>query len=167
MGFWKVMSNMAQGKPAFEVPDDSKEQSQAVTDQNKPSTPPTTAANGQKIIPQLSLEHCKPHVHGSTMLVTAWITNTSEVEIELDKVTMLGQKIEIDRRLTPQQSHEIQLYKGQIPTNDSSHKANIYYKTFRDGDYFCADYMIEYSYEDDGTYVVEYLHPENYGVRDI
>lgn len=166
MGFWKVVGNMVKGKPAFEAPVDPSEQPQTQVPDRQTSAPPATA-KGKKVIPQLSIEHCKSHVDGSHMQVTAWVTNTSAVEIELDKVTILGQKIEIDRRLTPQQSHEIKLYDGEVPTSDSAHKANIYYKTYREGDYFCADYMIEYSYEADGTYTIEDLHPENYGVRDI
>lgn len=165
MGFWKVMTNMAQGKPAFETPDNSKNQPSA----NQAPSPvdPAPTASVPKVVPTISITHCKSHINGSRMEVHAWVTNTSAVEIELEKVSLLSQTTQIDRRLNPEQAHEIKLYDGRIPADDSAHKANIYYQDFRANDYFCADFVIEYNFESDGVYTIEDLKPENYGVRDI
>lgn len=167
MGFWKALGKMAQGKPVFETPTDPA---------NQPTTPvtgqtaadPLHDAHGKKIIPMIKIEHCKTHHLGTNVEVKAWIGNDSATEIELEKVEMMGHDSNLDRRLTPGRSREVLLYKGPALTNDHNDIARIHYKIIANGDYFRADYRIEYSYDSsEGTYSVETLHPENYGVRDV
>jgi hypothetical protein len=159
MGFW---SNLIQGKPAFE-------------DESGVSQPDTASANssnrfvdasGKKTIPQVTIDHVKSHIQGASIMTTAWVKNLSTLEIELDKITVLGTKKEIDRRLRPQESHEVTIYTGPAPKNDHDHKASLQYKIVENGDYFLAEYMVEFHYESDGTYTIEELHADNV-VRDI
>lgn len=165
MGFWGALGKLAQGKPVFEDP-------QAIAtppmaDGALPPTPhPWVDDNGQKIIPHIEITHCKSVISGTTMEVTAWVTNTSQLEIELDKIVMIGLKTELDRRLGPGQAHQLKVYRGPVPTNDYAHKANLYYKVVQSDDYFRADYMIEYNRERSGLYSVEDFHPEH-DVHDI
>jgi hypothetical protein len=80
---------------------------------------------------------------------------------------MLDAKTEIDRRLSPGQAHEVILYKGQIPKTDHAHQANIFYKSIRENEYFRVDFMVEYTRQSDGTYIVEDLHPEHYAIKEL
>lgn len=167
MGFWKALGRMAQGKPVFEVPTESIPSQPTTSASDQAAADPLHDARGNKIIPTIKIEHCKTHHLGAAIEVRAWVVNTSATEIELEKIEMLGQDHNVDRRLSPGRSHEVILYKGPAPTHDNEHDAWIHYKITANGDYFRADYRIEYNQESDGTYSVETLHPENYGVRDL
>lgn len=173
MGLWNFISKMAQGKPIFEEPAQQEQGERGWADKSdqpgwKPE-PAQPAANpspfiddkGRKILPIITIERCKSHVNGQYIDVTAWLTNASELEIELDRMVMIDAKTEIDRRLRPQEGHEVTLYRGRLPRDDRAHKAQLYYKIVQNGDYFCADFMIEYNRESNGTFTVEEFHPDN------
>jgi hypothetical protein len=168
MGLWNFISKMAQGKPVFEEPAHEPKSDQAgwTEETTQPTQSPVNPSpfvddKGRKIIPQITIEHCKSHINGNHMDVTAWLTNASEFEVELDKMVMIDAKAELDRRLQPNEGHEVTLYRGKLQTSDHAHKAKLYYKIVQNGDYFCADFMIEYNRESNGTFVVEEFHPEH------
>jgi hypothetical protein len=168
MGLWSFISKMAQGKPVFEEPVHEPKADQAgwAEETTQPAQSavdpsPFVDEKGRKIIPQITIERCKSHINGNHMDVTAWLTNTSEFEVELDKMEMIDAKTELDRRLRPHEGHEVTLYRGALRTNDQAHKAKLYYKIVQNGDYFCADFMIEYNRESNGMFTVEEFHPDN------
>ncbi len=155
MGFFDALSKMAQGKPVY-------------GDQSEPTAAASVPVvnSGRKVIPQVALSHDKTHFNGNSIMVTVVVTNRSEVEIELDYINMIGQKTRLDRRLQPGEGHEARVYNGPVPTNDSAHRANLVYKTVQGGDYFQANFQIEYNRESNGTFSVEDFHPDG-PVRDI
>lgn len=177
MGFWQGMMKMIQGKPVFEAPAGTKEPVRppipdmyASTHTPQAQTPvvPTPPPNTQQphVTPTFTLTHCKSDINGDNIEVTGWLTNTSKVDIEIDKCVILGRTTEIDRRLSPSGAHQAVLYRGPIPTNDHEHKANVFYKSIHENEYYRADFMVEYNRESDGTYTVEELHPEHYAVKE-
>lgn len=184
MSGWDFIRKMAEGKPIFEPSDVKNEppkpspepssseppvQRIEVTPAPAPASPPTTPLvddQGHKMIPQLTMTHCRSHVNGGQLEVTAWITNASTVEVRIDEAVLLDQKTHIDRDLAPGQAHEVLLYRGPAPQDDTSHKAELYYKIKENGDNFCADYMIEYYHEANGAWLIEELRPERI-VRDV
>ncbi|MDB5186764.1 MAG: hypothetical protein JWM07_236 [Candidatus Saccharibacteria bacterium] len=177
MGFWQGMMKMVQGKPVFEAPAGTKEPTpppeasqyetthtpQAQTSIAPPPPPPTTQQ--PHVTPTFTLTHCKSDINGNNIEVTAWLTNTSTVDIEIDKCVILDHTTEINRRLSPGGAHQAILYRGPIPTTDHAHKANIFYKSIHENEYCRADFMVEYNREPDGTYTVEELHPEHYAIK--
>ncbi|MNQ06400.1 hypothetical protein D3C85_191520 [compost metagenome] len=178
MGFFEGLGKMFQGKPLFEDHSDHKSQVDPGDDPwrkdaesaAKESTTPEASLlvdeKGRKIIPEIRLERCKSYVNGNEMMVTAWATNAGNVEVELDKIEILGMRYELDRFLSPGKGHEVTLYKGPVTMDDSHDEATLHYKIVENGDYFAAEFMIEYNRESNGVYVVEELHPESV-VRDI
>lgn len=171
MGFFDGLRKMMQGKPVFEDPNtvDDSAQDQARFDSPADSSPQPAQAEHQleKVTPTFILQHCESHINGDDIDVTVWVTNTSDVDIEIDKCVILDTKTEIDRHLSPGQAHEITLYHGRIPTTDHAHKANIFYKSIKANDYYRIDFSVEYNHESDGRYTVEDLHPEQYAVKDL
>ncbi len=159
MGFW---GNLLQGKPAFE---DEHAASQPNETMSTDSADRVVDVRGKKILPQVSIDHVKSRIQGSSVTTTAWIKNLSTLEIELDKITVLSAKREIDRRLRPQESHEITIYTGPVSKSDHDSKAILQYKIVDNGDYFSAEYRIEFHYESDGSYVIEEFHTDY--IRDI
>lgn len=174
MGFLDGLRKMVQGKPVFEDPTktDDSVQDRARFDSSVTSPPPQPvqtepALQQEKVTPTFDLRHCETHVDGDMITVTIWATNTSTVDIEIDKCLILDTTTEIDRRLSPNQAHEIILYKGEVPKTDRAHKANIFYKSIRENEYFRVDFIVEYNRESDGTYTVEDLHPEHYAIKEL
>jgi len=170
MGFWNSVNRMIQGKPVFE---DQPTTRDTITGSNEHAQETTAQtqnqfvdSHGKKIIPEVGIEHVASHIQGTSFTTTAWIKNLSSLEIELDKITVLGIRNEIDRRLRPGQAHEVTLYRGPALKNDYNHKAILQYKIVENVDYFSVEYSVEFKYESNGTYTIKALQ-HNYGVRDI
>ncbi len=163
MGFW---GNILQGKPAFENPDAPAPQKAApVSGSTAPAADRFMDTQGKKLTPQVAITNVKSRIQGSSVTTTAWIKNLSTLEIELDKITVLGARREIDRRLRPQESHEVTIYNGPVAKNDHDTKATLQYKIVDNGDYFSAEYRVEFHYESDGSCTIEEFHTDF--VRDI
>lgn len=165
MGLWNFMTKMVQGKPVFEAPPRTQEDQQ-VGSEGQPAggmvnPSPFVDQGGKKILPHIRIEHCKSHLNGDHMEVTAWLTNESEFEVELDRITLLDARTVIGRRLRPHEGHEATLYRGPQPTSDHNHKASLTYKIVQNGDYFSADFMVEYNRESNGAFTVEEFHSEH------
>lgn len=165
MGLWNFISKMAQGKPVFEDTPQAKESEQAgwveESSQSATTSSPFVDERGRKIIPEITIAHCKSHLNGAHMEVTAWLTNESEFEVELSKMTILDVRTVIGRRLHAHEGHEVTLYRGVEPSSDHAHKAQLYYKIVENGDNFCADYMVEYNRESNGMFTIEELHADH------
>ena len=177
MRFWQGMMKMIQGKPVFEAPAGTKQDPPVVDTpptrlaldtsvETSPAVPPRTAVKKPHTPPTFDLKHCKSDMNGNTIMVTVWVTNTSPVDIEIDQCVILNQTTQIDRRLSPNKAHEVTLYRGERPTTDYAHKAQIYYKSIRENEYYRADFSVEFNHESDGTYTVEDLHPEHYAIKE-
>ena len=170
MGFWNGVNKLIQGKPVFEDQPTVRDKIVGIDDQPQEETTrsnnPFLDETGKKIIPEVEIGQVASHIQGDTITVTAWIKNISVFAIELDKITMLSRKTELDRPLSPQQAHEVTLYKGSVLKTDGDHKVVLQYKIVENGDYFSVEYVCEFKYESNGTYTVKALRPA-YGVRDI
>ena len=156
MGFWNVMSNMVKGKPVFS--DSSSAHSDTVTRGSD--------ASSRKIIPNVIIEGCKSHVDGERIDTTIWIKNASAVDVELDRIELLDMTMALDRRLRPNESREIGVYKGEMPKDDSQDHARLYFTQVRNDDLFCADYAIEFNQESNGRFSLEDFHLQN-SIRNI
>lgn len=181
MGFWQGMMKMVQGKPVFEDPNTSQSTgtsqpstySDTMEAQQTPAPAPAAAppqhqvVEPPKVTPTIDLKHSKTHIMDDHIEVTAWVTNTSSVDIEVDKCVIVDTKMEIDRRLSPGQAHEVILYRGSKPKTDHIHRANIFYRSVRENEYYRMDFSVEYNREPDGLFTIEDLHPEHYGVKEI
>lgn len=174
MGFFKTLGKMFLGESLFDVQNGKQQELDTERTSSPVSSPPireTAPASPTqeelKTVPTFTVSHCQSHVDGDSMDVTVWVTNTSDVDIEIDKCVILDTKIEIDRRLSPGQAHEVVLYRGPIAKNDLAHKANIFYKAIKTNDYFRVDFSVEYNHEGDNRYTVEELHPEEYPAKDL
>lgn len=127
----------------------------------KTTSTATRTANGQKIIPEFEVIRIEPHINGDRLEIWAHLKNRSVCEIEVDKINILGQRSSIGRFLKPNEQHEVRIYSGAIPTNDSYHKAELNFKIVENGDYFCADHLIHYHFQN-GRYIperLEVIHP--------
>ena len=116
----------------------------------------------RKIIPELEVLRVEPHLSSDSKHLELWVTflNRSEAEIELRNVAVLKQRADVGRFLKPGESHELKVYSGETPTNDAEHRAIVQLKVVENGDYFEADFLIKYHYEQEehgAVYVPEAL----------
>ena len=167
MGFLDGIRKMMQGKPVFETPVEPKERVSGSDEDIRDVPPLDDAVAPQDVIPTFSIDHLKSTVSGDKTEAWAWVTNTSPMDIEIEKCVILNTKSVIGRRLGPGQGHEVCLYRGPVPTNDQIHKANIFYKAVRENEYYRMDFTVEYNHEANGTYTVEELHPEHYDPKEL
>lgn len=164
MGFLDGVGRMIAGKPVFEAQNDAAELSPSDNDSVDSHKTPVDD-RGRKVIPEVTVTHVKPHISGPNMEVWATVQNASDVTIYLDKIHILGQKLELDRELTARASHQYRLYKGAVFRSKPSHDADIEYRLQASGDYFRARFDLEFDYQN-GLYVPEDFHPEH-PIQDI
>lgn len=165
MGFFANLGKIIQGKPVYTADNASKSSSRTFDIYAARGEKSPVDEQGNKVIPNVTLEHCKTHFMGKNIQVTAWVQNNSDFEIELDRILMLRKKIKLDRHMHPGEGHEVKLYRGPILTHDNDTRAKLEYKLVDGGDYFCADFQIEFNRERDNEFSVEQFHPER--IRDI
>lgn len=124
------------------------------------ATDPYRQASGSKVIPEVIVDHVNPHCSADMSHLELWIRlkNTSNFEVEVMEVRILGQSQGLNRFLKPGESHESCVYKGSVPTNDAQHVAQVDYKIVGNGDYFESDHQIVYRLEDDNG--VHHFIPE-------
>lgn len=162
MGFFDVLKNLATGKPGFEVPETPDEHTNMP---EKPVEGESPARRGPKVIPEVEIERTTYRTNGQQMQITCIIQNNSKGTVELDKIRLLGSSLELDSFLRSGEERQYNVYKGNRPNNTNYHLAELYYKD-EFGDYFCANHLIEYERESDGTYSItefKLQHP----IRDV
>ena len=166
MGFWDVTKRLVMGQPGFEEPqrrnewdDDAPTADFAEERQQKrDESQGLHDRSGTKRIPEVAAGHTSYHLSGNHVEVRVVFHNTSSRQVELDKMTLCGQKHELDYRLSPGASREFLVYSGPILTHGNYKKAELYYKDSETGDYFCADHSVSYEYEShNSTYNVNSL----------
>jgi hypothetical protein len=119
----------------------------------------------RKIVPEVDVERLEAHQNGDRLELWAHVQNHSKFEVQVGRVNILGQHLDVGRFLKPGERNEVKIYAGAMPKDDSYHKAEFFFKIVKNGDYFCADHRIEYGFHD-GHYVPEDLkiiHP----IRDV
>lgn len=124
---------------------------------------PYIQANGQKVVPKVSIERVESHLADEMRRIEVWVhvKNLSDFEVELTRVNFWRQHTNPGRFLKPDESHEIRIYAGETRHDDAEHKAELQYKVIQTGDYFQADHHIEYQYERDENrefYIPEDMH---------
>lgn len=130
-----------------------------------------TLANGQKIIPRVTIERVESHLSDEMRRVEVWVhvRNHSSFDVELTRVNFWRQHTDPGRFLKPGESYEIRIYAGETRHDDAEHKAEVQYKLVQTGDYFQADHHVEYRYERDERaefYVPEEMRPIE-PIRDV
>jgi hypothetical protein len=106
--------------------------------------------DGSKVMPVVLVNEVKCHWDGRSMECYGVMQNMSAEPVELDKIMLLGVTHNLDHFLNAGEEHELLLYSGQRPTNTSQTNCKLQYKN-HGGDYFEADYYIEYDILADGT----------------
>lgn len=119
----------------------------------------------RKIIPRVEVEHVDPHVSSDRLELWVTLKNHSDYDVQIGRVVMFGQRIDVGRFLKPGEAQEVKVYNGALPRNDAYHKAEFYFKIVENGDYFCADHTIRYHY-DKNHYVPHELDPIH-PIRDV
>lgn len=163
MGFFDALSKIVQGKPVFE----------ANQNQNQPAPPNIAtpagavpvAPAGPKVYPRLELGRVQCYMHGNDMEVEVEIKNESEQQLDLDQARILGTGHDIGTYLRPGEEREFTLYEGDRPRNTSNSRVEISFRTVPGGDYFQAEFVIDFKQEADGTYSIQRFRPIQ--VRDI
>jgi hypothetical protein len=148
MGFFSTLNKIIHGKPLFETEEQREIAKERVAEQTQ------ALNNGRKTIPIAQIEHIEVDNNGDRMEVRCHIRNeSSEHDIELDKIRVLGVVRELDTRLRPRESRELVVYSGKWPNNRNYGTAELNYKDML-GDYFQARCAVEFKQEPDNTYSI-------------
>ena len=168
MGFWDVTKRVLQGKPGFEAPEnddswdddnpttDFAEERQAKRDESSGSdgTHGLVDEKGYKHPPLVTLTNVKSDFNGKNLELWVTIKNTSDRDVFLDKITLLGATTRFSYPLAAGAQRVFRSYNGPKPVHDHYKRTELYYKDAETGDYFRVDHLIQYQYETDGTYDV-------------
>lgn len=174
MGLLDFMNRMVNGEPIFQDDTEGKEAKDksgvSPTATNQPteaaSTGPIIRKGDESSFPIAYIKRTKTRIDGPKMQVYCQIVNKWPEEIELDKITMLGVKRELDVYLRGGEEREFLVYDGPR-VNHEQHEAQLDYKTKEERDYFQAIHDITFTYHpEDKTYSVNEMHLRE-PIRDI
>jgi hypothetical protein len=177
--FLEFMKKMVEGKPVFE--DENRTTTSASQDTPKSpfgapvlptnSTPPDGKDSGivkhrSDSFPVIEVRRVKTHDDGNNIQIYCQLQNTWHEEILIDKIRLLGTKLELDYRLPPGDVRDFLVYKGpRLRTEDK--QAEIDYCTSRGKDYFRAEFIVKYTYnQEEGTYTIDEMTLDD-PIRDI
>lgn len=163
MGFFDALSKIVQGKPVFEPT-----QNQGATPQQPVAgapMPAEAAHAGPKVYPRLELGRVQCSMHGDDMEVEVEIKNESEQQLDLDQIRILGTSHDMGTFLRPGEEREFRVFEGDRPRYTNNSRVDISFRTVPGGDYFQAEFVIDFKQESDGTYSVQRFRPIQ--VRDI
>jgi hypothetical protein len=154
MGFWDGLGRVVRGEPVFQVP----QTPQSHNASSDASSSHSAMAGGAKQIARAFVEETETHTDGHHMRVMVKIKNESAGRIELDKISLMGNKRELDMWLNPHQEREFIVYDGEMPTHRNYDDAWLDYKD-ETGDYFQQYHTVEFEAEGEGRYSIKYLRP--------
>ncbi len=181
MGAWDVLKKMIVGEPIFDQQNKQKndwdvdqnptadfaeerdakrekiENQKIIAKEQQSNLNSLHDSRGYKKIPQCEVIRTRSVMSGKNMDVWATIYNPSERPLELDKILVMGNKLELDYPLQSRSQREFRIFRGVRPKHESYKKAELYYKDIPTGDYFRADHLIDYKQEKDGTVTVRAL----------
>ena len=167
-GAWEVIKRVLQGKPAFEVDK---------TAQKSPESDNHVAAahadnlyieqSGKKIYPVVRVTHCNMHMSGEHAQLWADIHNESPFEVELDSITLLGAKTELDYPLRPHSSREFKIWEGHVLHQDPQGVAELRYKIIDNTDYFMSPHEIIANRQSDGVVTISELRCSTNRITDV
>lgn len=167
-GLWKII----QGKPVYDTspppqaptpPGEPPEQIQGPlesslesapvipvhTAQSAPQGTEAEASSIQKdnanTFPVAYIKRTITKLNGRDMFVYCYITNNSNMVLDIHKIHLLGREEEIKHPLKPGEEKEILVYEGPQLTSQADHQALLIYKT-ETGDYFEAIHEIRFMY---------------------
>lgn len=167
MGFFDALSKIVKGEPVFTPgqPDGKQQSGDHFGQTPAVPQPAPTAPAGPKVYPRLELGRVQCRMSGDDMEVEVEIQNNSNEQLDLDQVRMLGKSHDLGTQLRPGEEREFTLYEGDRPNNTSNSRVDITFRTVPGGDYFQAEFVIDFKQEADRTYSVQRFRPIQ--VRDI
>ena len=124
-------------------------------------------AQGRKIMPEIDFVDLDPNLSSDKAKLELWATlhNTSDFDVEITRIELLGQSIDPDRHLKPGEKYKLRVYRGDTPKTDAYSRAKLAYKISANGDYFEQQFFVDYDYDDE-RYVPKSIESDR-SVRDV
>lgn len=166
MGFLTAIGRMLQGKPVFQVGDthgsddwddnaptiEYAEERKERRAEARSATSGLVDAKGYKRPPVVSVVHVKTDLGGDRFDLWITLQNQSDRDTHLDKFSIFGGSFGLNHPLAARDRRAFRVYSGPLLKHDDYRQAELYYRDAPTGDYFRADYMIEYHFESDESY---------------
>jgi hypothetical protein len=179
--FTDFMRKMIEGKPVFEDKSKNTDALAGYETAAQSSETPTVSGDvestedgkGSTIVkhqedtfPVIEVRRVKTHDDGTNVQIYCQLQNTWHEELLIDKIRLLGTKLELDYQLRAGDVRDFLVYKGPRLRHEDKH-AEIDYCTSRDKDYFRAEFLVKYTYNaEDSTYTMDEMTLDE-PIRDI
>jgi len=165
MSFFDAIKRLATGQPVFSAESENESKPEAA-DQDTPKPAASEPSQqqsgtprdeqGEKILPVVTVKRVECRLDGDRMQCWGVLQNQSLYKMELDKITLLGSRLELDNYLQPNEEREYLLYSGDRPTDENNHDCDLVYIN-ESGDYFNAEHYVHFTLQSDGTYIINRL----------
>lgn len=145
----------------------SREEDEQIAAAPAQAADPFRDADGQKIIPVVSIDKVEPHLSNDNSDLEVWLTlhNESAFSLEVTDIEMIRQRTRPGKYLRPGEKAEIRVYRGDTPKTDAYTDLTLRYRLPENGDYFESRQHLEYDLE--GEYYVPNDASHTRPVRDI
>ncbi|HEU5187096.1 MAG TPA: hypothetical protein VFT87_01190 [Candidatus Saccharimonadales bacterium] len=130
--------------------------------QNQPSATPS----GPKIFPTVRVVRSLCQNNGLGLECEVVIRNQSQQNIRLQRIEFLGLADELGEFLEPGGEREYTFNFAARPQDTARDRATLFFQTAPEGDYFCAEHLLEFEKLGDNTFTIHsfrFLPP----IRDV
>ncbi|QQS19355.1 hypothetical protein IPL85_03640 [Candidatus Saccharibacteria bacterium] len=169
-GPFSVLKRIFSGEPAFQT---DKKETQGSPSGGHGASPAANGANpylqssGRKVYPVAKVSSAHFHRSGDHSELRVHIHNDSPFEIQLDKIRIFGQTVELDNNLPSHGSAEFLLYRGHSFRARPETRAELVYQIIGSNDYFMNPHEVMFRQESDGVYLVTELRSRDNLVSDV
>lgn len=144
---FESLRRIATGQPVFNEAESSKP-AQPVHQQSQ------HVPSGPKVLPTVSIVRSLCQNDGPGLECEILIRNQSQQNIRLQRIEFLGLIDELGEFLEPGDEREYTFRFASRPQTTSQNMARLFFHNAPEGDYFCADHLVEFEKLADNTYTV-------------
>lgn len=148
--FFESLKRVISGQPVF-VPGETQKTPQSA---GSPTAPQAAQNQGPKVLPTATITRVICTNNGPSMECEVIVENQSNQTLRLQRIEFLGMTDELGDFLRPGEEREYSFHFANRPTNTSRNIAQLFYNNDPEGDYFCAQHLIEFEKLADNTYSI-------------
>lgn len=147
---FESLRRIATGQPVFNQDEVAKNSAP------QPTQPPQSSQvpGGPKVLPTVTIIRSLCRNDGPGLECEILVRNQSQQNIRLQRMEFLGLVDELGEFLEPGDEREYTFRFATRPLDTSKNIARLFFHNAPEGDYFCADHLLEFEKLADNTYTV-------------
>lgn len=146
---FESLRRIATGKPVFDPNEAIKTGSTS-----QPTTQSASTPSGPKVPPTVTIVRTLCQNNGAGLECEILVRNQSKQRVRMQRIEFLGLVDDLGEFLEPGDEREYTFTFATRPHDTTRDRANLYFHTAPEGDYFCAEHLLEFEKLADNTFTI-------------